>query len=75
VHPAIWFEVGSSDSTLSTLARLDLLARAHGFDTRFVEQQQASHSFASWSDAFHDALPWIASSFGTPQETVVPGRA
>ena len=75
VHPAIWFEVGSSDSTLSTLARLDLLARAHGFDTRFVEQQQASHSFASWSDAFHDALPWIASSFGAPQETVVPGRA
>jgi S-formylglutathione hydrolase FrmB len=75
VHPVIWFEVGSSDDTLATLARLDVLAHAHGFETRFVEQQLGSHSFASWRQAFRDALPWIASSFGTPSTAMVRGRA
>ena len=56
-RPVIWFEVGSNDPTLRTMVNLDILARAHGFETRFVEQQGADHSFASWRDAFRERAP------------------
>ncbi len=75
VRPAVWFEVGSADGTLRTITNLDLLAIARGFDTRFVMQQGADHSFASWRDAFRDALPWLTASFGASPAAEAARRA
>jgi S-formylglutathione hydrolase FrmB len=66
IRPPIWFEVGSNDITARAMASLDLLARADRFDTAFVIQQGTDHSFASWRDAFRDALPWFAHLTSTP---------
>jgi enterochelin esterase-like enzyme len=66
VRPPIWFEVGTDDNTAPAMVQLDLLARAHGFETRFVAQPASTHTFGSWREAFHDALPWFASLLGIP---------
>jgi len=67
IRPAIWFEVGTDDVTSHAMARLDQLATADGFDTRFVVQAGYDHGYVAWRDAFHDALPWIAASFRPAQ--------
>jgi S-formylglutathione hydrolase FrmB len=59
-RPPIWFEVGTNDVNLPAMMNLDLLARARGFETRFVAQPASTHSFAAWRNAFHDSLPWFA---------------
>jgi S-formylglutathione hydrolase FrmB len=64
IQPPIWFEVGTDDPTVANLVQLDRLAVAHGFETRFVAQPASTHSFISWRDAFHDALPWFMRRFG-----------
>jgi S-formylglutathione hydrolase FrmB len=55
--------VGTDDVTSQAMARLDQLAAADGFETRFVVQAGYDHGDIAWHDAFRDALPWIASSF------------
>jgi len=75
VRPAIWFEVGSADGNLVNAENLDLLARARGFATRFVVQQGADHSFDSWRQSFHDALPWVVSSFTGASYAPIARRA
>ena len=68
IRPAIWFEVGTNDVTLPAMMKLDELARLDGFETRFVSQQQETHSFASWRESFRDALPWLVPGSPPPAE-------
>ena len=73
-RPPIWFEVGTKDVTVHTMASLDGLARTAGFTTRFVVQQGTDHGFVSWRDAFRDSLPWFAGGL-TPRDADASKRA
>ena len=74
VRPPIWFEVGTNDITAHAMTSLDLLALADGFNTHFVVQQGTDHSFASWRDAFRDALPWFANLMSMRTTSNTPHR-
>jgi S-formylglutathione hydrolase FrmB len=64
-----WFEVGGADTDpAAAAAQLAQQARQAGVETCLVVHDGLGHSFAVWSAALRDSLPWMAARLG-----LVPG--
>ena len=64
-----WFEVGADDEQpYQAIQQLEPLARAAGIATCSVVMPGEGHTFAVWSDAFRQALPFFAKRLRLPAE-------
>ena len=65
-----WFEVGGDDAEPLTAARvLAPLAAQAGIDTCLVVVPGGQHTFAVWSTAFRDSLPFLVARLGIVPQT------
>lgn len=62
-----WFQVGAEDAQpLQAIQQLEPLAHAAGIATCLVVMPGEGHTFAVWSDAFREALPFFAKRLRLP---------
>jgi len=67
-----WFQVGADDpQPYQAIQELVPLARAAGIATCLVVMPGEGHTFAVWSDAFRQALPFFAKRLRLPPEPAV----
>lgn len=67
-----WFQVGSADDQpYQAIQQLVPLARAAGIATCYVVMPDEGHTFAVWSSAFRDSLPFFAKRLGLPPSPAV----
>jgi enterochelin esterase-like enzyme len=68
-----WFEVGVRDAEPLAAQRLLVpAARNAGITACAVEAPGGEHTFQFWTDAFRDALPWLAARLGGEEEVPCP---
>jgi S-formylglutathione hydrolase FrmB len=70
-----WFTAGQSDpQPLAAMQQLSALAKKTGMQV-CVTLPPGDHSFAFWSQAFKDSLPWLSWRLGlTPAPKSVPAK-
>ena len=70
-----WFTAGQSDpQPLAAMQQLSKLARNTGMQVCY-SSPPGDHSFAFWSQAFRDSLPWMSWRLGlTPAPATVPAH-
>lgn len=78
-HPGLagWFETGDADQEpYAAIGQLVPAARAAGIASCYVVVPGEGHTFAVWSDAFSQSLPWLSARLGlfgpNPPPTACP---